>query len=57
MWFQIKLKKDVAHILAKTTFWLGGETKKDIMKILKDKHGLTKKNIQWVKKKDPPFSE
>tara|TARA_R110000824_G_scaffold266063_3_gene455052 strand:+ start:9231 stop:9401 length:171 start_codon:yes stop_codon:yes gene_type:complete len=55
MWFHIKLKKNVNHILALTTFWLGGDTKKDIMKKLKDKHGWSKADIQWIKEEEPPF--
>ena len=43
MWFHIKLKKDLDNPLSKTTFWLGGETEKDIYEILKRKHKINKK--------------
>ena len=62
VWYHIKLKEDGnykkgsnARILSKTTFWLGGDTKEDIYKILKKKHKLNKKDVEWIKKETPPF--
>ena len=55
MWFHIKLKDYVDDPISKTTFWLGGDTKEDIYKILKKKHKINKKDVEWVKKKTPPF--
>ena len=62
VWYHIKLKEDGnykkgsnASILSKTTFWLGGDTKEDIYKILKKKHKLNKKDVEWIKKETPPF--
>ena len=62
VWYHIKLKEDGnykkgsnARILSKTTFWLGGDTKEDIYKILKKKHKLNKKDVEWIKKEIPPF--
>ena len=58
MWFHIKLKKNVHKILSKGagTFWLGGETEKDIYEILKRKHKINKKDVEWIKQEEtPPF--
>ena len=55
MWFHIKLKENVNNILSKTTFWLGGKTKEDIYKILKNKHKINKKDVEWIRKETPPF--
>jgi len=56
MWFHIKLKENVDNVLSKTTFWLGGETKEDILKILNNKHKITENNVEWIKQKTPPFA-
>ena len=62
VWYHIKLKKDSnykygskASILSKTTFWLGGDAKEDIYKILKKKHKINKKDVEWIKQEIPPF--
>ena len=55
MWYHIKLKPGVDDILSKTTFWLGGDSEEDIYKILKRKHKINKKDVEWIKKETPPF--
>ena len=64
VWYHIKLKEDsnykkgsTSRILAKAgcSFWLGGDTKEDIYIILKKKHKLNKKDVEWIKKETPPF--
>ena len=55
MWFHIKLKPSVDNILSKTTFWLGGDAKEEIYKILKKKHKINKKDVEWIKQETPPF--
>ena len=55
MWYHIKLKEHIDNPLSKTTFWLGGDAKEDIYKILKKKHKLNKKDVEWIKKEIPPF--
>ena len=55
MWFHIKLKPSVDNILSKTTFWLGGDSKEDIYKILNKKHKINKKDVEWIKLETPPF--
>ena len=55
MWYHIKLKDYVDNPLSKTTFWLGGDAKEDIYKILKKKHKINKKDVEWVKLETPPF--
>jgi len=40
VWYHIKLKEHVDNLLSKTTFWLGGDVKEDIYKILKKKQSL-----------------
>ena len=62
VWYHIKLKEDGnykygsnASILSKTTFWLDGDTKEEIYKILKKKHKINKKDVEWIKQETPPF--
>ena len=55
MWFHIKLKPSVDNILSKTTFWLGGDSKEDIYKILNKKHKTNKQDVEWIKQETPPF--
>ena len=55
MWYHIKLKEHIDNPLSKTTFWLGGDAKEDIYKILKKKHKINKKDVEWIKKEIPPF--
>ena len=62
VWYHIKLKENDNYkygsntsILSKTTFWLGGDAKEDIYKILKKKHKINKKDVEWIKKETPPF--
>ena len=54
MWYHIKIKPGNG-LLSKSTFWLGGDSKEEIYKILKRKHKLNKKAVEWIKKKTPPF--
>ena len=54
VWYHIKLKKS-NNILSKVPFWLGGGSKEDIYKILKKKHKINKTDVEWIKKKTPPF--
>ena len=54
VWYHIKIKPGNG-ILSKTTFWLGGDTKEDIYKILKKKHKINKKDVEWIKLETPPF--
>ena len=54
-WYHIKLKPSADNILSKTTFWLGGDSKEDIYKILKKKHKLNKQDVEWIKLDTPPF--
>ena len=54
VWYHIKIKPGNG-ILSKTTFWLGGDSKEDIYKILKKKHKINKTDVEWIKKKTPPF--
>ena len=55
MWFHIKLKPSADNVLSKTTFWLGADTKKEVLKILKKKHKIHKKDVEWIKHETPPF--
>jgi len=62
VWYHIKLKEDSnyksgskASILSKTTFWLGADSEEEVLKILKKKHKLNKKDVEWIKKEIPPF--
>ncbi len=56
MWYHIKLKEHIDNPLSKTTFWLGGDTEEEIFKILKRKHKLNKKDVEWIKQETPPFA-
>ena len=51
----IKLKPPADKILSKATFWLGGDSEEKIYKILKRKHKLNKKDVEWIKQETPPF--
>ena len=55
VWYHIKLKEYVDNPLSKTTFWLGGDATEDIYKILKKKHKINKKDVEWIKQETPPF--
>ena len=55
MWFHIKLKETADTSLSNTTFWLGGDGKEDILKILKKKHKLTENDVEWINQETPPF--
>ena len=55
VWYHIKLKSSLNNVLSKTTFWLGGDAKEDIYKILKKKHKINKKDVEWIKQEIPPF--
>ena len=56
VWYHIKLKESVTSTsLSKTTFWLGGDAEEDIYKILKKKHKINKKDVEWIKQETPPF--
>ena len=35
------------------TFWLGGDSEKEIREILKKKHKITQ--IEWIREETPPF--
>ena len=54
VWYHIKIKPGNG-ILSKTTFWLGGDSEEEIYKILKRKHKLNKKDVEWIKQETPPF--
>jgi len=49
VWYHIKLKESVNDPLSKTTFWLGADLEEDIYKILKKKHKINKKDVEWIK--------
>ena len=55
VWYHIKLKSSLNNVLSKTTFWLGGDSKEDIYKILNKKHKINKKDVEWIKLETPPF--
>ena len=55
VWYHIKLKPSSNNVLSKTTFWLGADTKKEVLQILKKKHKINKKDVEWIKLKTPPF--
>ena len=55
MWFHIKIKPGNG-ILSKSTFWLGADSEEDIYKILKRKHKLIEKDVEWIKLETPPFA-
>jgi len=50
MWFHIKALD--TKINKVTTFWLGGDSEKEIRKILKKKK-ITQ--IEWIREETPPF--
>ena len=54
MWYHIKIKSGHG-LLSKSTFWLGADSEKEIYKILKRKHKLNKKDVEWVRLETPPF--
>ena len=51
MWFHIKAYD--TSIEKTITFWLGGDSEKEIREILKKKHKITQ--IEWVREETPPF--
>ena len=53
-WIFFKIPKNTS-ILSKTTFWLDCDTKEEIYKILKKKHKINKKDVEWIKQETPPF--
>jgi len=55
VWYHIKLKASANNVLSKTTFWLGANSEEDIYKILKKKHKINKKDVEWIKQETPPF--
>ena len=54
VWYHIKIKPGNG-ILSKVPFWLGADTEEEIYKILKRKHKLNKKDVEWIKQETPPF--
>tara|TARA_Y100001963_G_C6563734_1_gene345576 strand:+ start:426 stop:611 length:186 start_codon:yes stop_codon:yes gene_type:complete len=61
MWFHIKTKKNCkgGDAVSKLgiSFWLGGDTEEDILKILKNKHNLTKEDLEWIRKEKPSWEK
>ena len=55
VWYHIKLKPSSNNVLSKTTFWMGGDSEEDIYKILKKKHKINKKDVEWIKQETPSF--
>ena len=55
MFYHIKLKPSADNILSKVPFWLGGDSEEDIYKMLKKKHKINKKDVEWIKQETPPF--
>ena len=55
VWYHIKIKPSANNVLSKATFWLGGDSEEDIYKILKKKHKINKKDVEWIKQETPPF--
>ena len=53
MWYHIRAYDP--SIKMTITFWLGGDAKEDIYKILKKKHKINKKDVEWIKQETPPF--
>ena len=49
-------KKPDNGILSKVPFWMGGDSEEDIYKILKKKHKINKKDVEWIKLETPPFA-
>ena len=37
-------------------FWLYSDSEEEIYKILKRKHKLNKKDVEWIKLETPPFA-
>ena len=55
VWYHIKLKPSADNVLSKTTFWLGADTVLEVLKILKKKHKINEKDVEWIKQETPPF--
>ncbi len=58
MFYHIKLKPSADNILSKVPFWLGADSEEEIykiLKILKKKYKITKKDVEWIKQETPPF--
>ena len=55
MFYHIKLKPSADNILSKVPFWLGADSEEEIYKILKRKHKINKKDVEWIKQETPPF--
>ena len=55
MLYHIKIKPSVDNVLLKATFWLGANSEEEIYKILKRKHKINKKDVEWIKQETPPF--
>ena len=55
VWYHIKIKPGNG-ILSKSTFWLGADSEEEIYKILKRKHKLIEKDVEWIKLETPPFA-
>ena len=51
MWVHIKAYD--TSIEKTITFWLGGDSEKEIREILKKKHKITQ--IEWIREEKPPF--
>ena len=58
-WWHIKPKKNCeggdAVMKKGISFWLGGDTEEDILKILFKKQNLTKKDLEYIREETPPF--
>ena len=54
VWYHIKIKPGNG-IPSKVPFWLGANSEEDIYKILKRKHKINKKDVEWIKQETPPF--
>ena len=54
VWYHIKIKSGNG-IHSKSTFWLGADAEEQIYKILKKKHKINKKDVEWIKQETPPF--
>ena len=61
MWFHIKTKKGCKNADAVMkrgiSFWLGGDTEEDILKILKKKHNLTKEDLEYIREEIPSWEK
>ena len=57
MWFHIKTKKlcsgGDAVMKRGISFWLSGDSEKDVLKILKKKNNLTKKDLEYIREEKP----